>query len=114
MVQYGMTPLAVLQADLSERSAAARIGRIEIGKLKPGYFADIIAVPGNPLDDISVLAEGELRHEERRGVSETFRPTDAIEECTMWHDFRSLGIAGMCASDDVCFSTGQRANRPHS
>jgi imidazolonepropionase-like amidohydrolase len=27
----------------------------EIGALKPNYFADIIAVPGNPLDDISVL-----------------------------------------------------------
>jgi imidazolonepropionase-like amidohydrolase len=23
--------------------------------LKPGYFADVIAVPGNPLTDISVL-----------------------------------------------------------
>jgi imidazolonepropionase-like amidohydrolase len=22
----------------------------QIGQLKPGYFADIIAVPGNPLD----------------------------------------------------------------
>ena len=27
----------------------------ELGVLKPGYDADIIAVPGNPLDDISVL-----------------------------------------------------------
>ncbi len=27
----------------------------QIGQLKPGYFADIVAVPGNPLDDISVV-----------------------------------------------------------
>jgi len=27
----------------------------EIGALKPGYFADIVAVPGNPLQDISVV-----------------------------------------------------------
>jgi imidazolonepropionase-like amidohydrolase len=27
----------------------------EIGQLKPGYLADIIAVPGNPLEDISVV-----------------------------------------------------------
>ena len=27
----------------------------QIGALKPGYLADIIAVPGNPLDDISTL-----------------------------------------------------------
>ena len=27
----------------------------QIGALKPGYFADIIAVPGNPLEDISAV-----------------------------------------------------------
>jgi imidazolonepropionase-like amidohydrolase len=27
----------------------------QIGELKAGYYADIIAVPGNPLDDISVV-----------------------------------------------------------
>jgi imidazolonepropionase-like amidohydrolase len=27
----------------------------QIGELKPGYLADIIAVPGNPLNDISVV-----------------------------------------------------------
>jgi len=52
MVQYGMKPLAVLQADLIN---GARLLRWEgqIGELKPGYFADIIAVPGNPIEDIS-------------------------------------------------------------
>ena len=52
MVQYGMKPLAVLQADLI--NGAKLLGwQGQIGELKPGYFADIIAVPGNPLDDIS-------------------------------------------------------------
>ena len=54
MVQYGMTPLAVLQADLLN-GARLLDWQDQIGKLKPGYFADIVAVPGNPLDDISVL-----------------------------------------------------------
>jgi len=27
----------------------------QIGALKPGYFADVIAVPGDPLKDIAVL-----------------------------------------------------------
>jgi imidazolonepropionase-like amidohydrolase len=27
----------------------------QIGALKPGYFADIVAVPGDPLQDIGVL-----------------------------------------------------------
>jgi imidazolonepropionase-like amidohydrolase len=54
MVQYGMTPLAVLQADLLN-GARLLDWQEQIGRLKAGYFADIIAVPGNPLKDISVL-----------------------------------------------------------
>jgi imidazolonepropionase-like amidohydrolase len=54
MVKYGMQPLAVLQADLL--NGAKLLGwEGQIGKLLPGYFADVIAVPGNPLRDISVL-----------------------------------------------------------
>jgi len=54
MVQYGMKPLDTLQAGLL--NGARLLGwQNEIGALKPNYYADIIAVPGNPLDDISVL-----------------------------------------------------------
>jgi imidazolonepropionase-like amidohydrolase len=53
MVQFGMKPLAVLQADLL--NAAKLLGwEGQIGELKPGYFADIVAVPGNPVEDIGV------------------------------------------------------------
>jgi imidazolonepropionase-like amidohydrolase len=54
MVKYGMKPLAVLQADLL--NGAKLLGWDgQIGALKPGYYADIVAVPGSPLEDISVL-----------------------------------------------------------
>ena len=54
MVQYGMKPLAVLQADMIH--GAKLLGwEGQIGELKAEYFADIIAVRGNPLDDISAL-----------------------------------------------------------
>ena len=54
MVKYGMTPLAALQADMINGSKL--LGwQGQIGALKPGYFADIIAVPGNPLQEIGVL-----------------------------------------------------------
>jgi imidazolonepropionase-like amidohydrolase len=54
MVKYGMKPLAVLQADLL--NGAKLLGFAgQIGELKPNYYADIIAVPGSPLDDITVL-----------------------------------------------------------
>jgi imidazolonepropionase-like amidohydrolase len=56
MVQYGMKPLAVLQADLI--NGAKLLGwQGQIGELKPGYYADIIAVPGNPLEDITTLGK---------------------------------------------------------
>ncbi len=54
MAKYGMTPLAVLQADLLN-GARLLNWQNDIGILKPGYFADIVAVPGNPLDDIGTL-----------------------------------------------------------
>ncbi len=54
MVRYGMTPLAVLQADMIE--GAKLLGwQGQIGELKPGYFADVVAVPGNPLADITAV-----------------------------------------------------------
>jgi imidazolonepropionase-like amidohydrolase len=54
MVRFGMKPLEVLQADMIH--GAKLLGwQGEIGELKPGYYADIVAVPGNPLDDISVV-----------------------------------------------------------
>jgi imidazolonepropionase-like amidohydrolase len=54
MVKYGMTPLGALQA--GTLNGAKLLGwQDQIGTLKPGYLADVIAVPGNPLGDISVL-----------------------------------------------------------
>jgi imidazolonepropionase-like amidohydrolase len=54
MVRYGMKPLAVLQSDMIE--GARLLGwEGQIGQLKPGFFADIVAVPGNPLDDITAV-----------------------------------------------------------
>jgi imidazolonepropionase-like amidohydrolase len=54
MVKYGMTPVAALQAGLL--NGAKLLGwQDQIGALKPGYLADIIAVPGDPLADISAL-----------------------------------------------------------
>ena len=54
MQQYGMAPLAVLQADLLNGAKALGWDG-QIGSLEPGYFADIVAVPGNPLQDMSEL-----------------------------------------------------------
>jgi imidazolonepropionase-like amidohydrolase len=59
MVKYGMTPVAVLKADLI--NGATLLGwQGQIGALKAGYMADVIAVPGDPLQDISVLQKVEF------------------------------------------------------
>jgi len=49
-----MKPLAVLQADLI--NGAKLLGwEGQIGALKPGFLADVIAVPGNPIEDITAV-----------------------------------------------------------
>ena len=54
MVKYGMSPLAVLQADLL--NGAKLLGWDgQIGALEAGYLADIIAVSGDPLEDIGAV-----------------------------------------------------------
>ena len=54
MVKFGMTPLASIQAG-TVNGAKLLQWADQIGALKPGYLADVVAVPGNPLDDITAL-----------------------------------------------------------
>jgi imidazolonepropionase-like amidohydrolase len=55
MVKFGMSPLGVLQADLV--NGAKLLGwEGQIGSLEPGYFADVVAVSGDPLQDVAVLS----------------------------------------------------------
>jgi imidazolonepropionase-like amidohydrolase len=56
MVQYGMKPAAALQADLLNGAKLLGWGG-QIGELKAGYYADVIAVPGNPVEDISAVTK---------------------------------------------------------
>jgi imidazolonepropionase-like amidohydrolase len=56
MVQYGMSAADTLRAGLIN-GAKLLDWADSIGQLKPGFYADIIAVPGNPLEDIKVLAQ---------------------------------------------------------
>jgi imidazolonepropionase-like amidohydrolase len=54
LVRFGMKPIAALQADMIEGARVLK-WESEIGQLKPGYLADIVAVPANPLEDIRVM-----------------------------------------------------------
>ncbi len=55
MVDYGMQPLNVLQ---SATSVNARIFHLDdLGKIQPEYLADIIAVEGNPIENITQMRQ---------------------------------------------------------
>ena len=56
MVQYGMKPMAVLQADLLNGAKLLGWGG-KLGELKADYYADVIAVPGDPVKDISAVTK---------------------------------------------------------
>ena len=55
-VRFGMTPSQAIQSATS--MTADLLGwENRVGHIAPGLFADIIAVNGNPLDDISELED---------------------------------------------------------
>jgi imidazolonepropionase-like amidohydrolase len=54
MVRYGMTPMQAIQS--ATTTAAALLGESQnLGELSPGHFADVVAVDGDPLQEIARL-----------------------------------------------------------
>ncbi len=75
MVEFGMPAPEVLRADLL--NGAKLLGwEGQLGELRPGYYADVIAVDGNPLADIAAV--GRVRFVMKGGVVyRTFSPGEA-------------------------------------
>jgi imidazolonepropionase-like amidohydrolase len=56
MVRHGMTPMEAIRS--ATVVAAELLGwRDRVGSIAPGMFADLVAVAGDPLDDISLLED---------------------------------------------------------
>ena len=54
MVEWGMTPMQAIQA--ATRNAAEALGKADdLGAIAPGRYGDIIAVDGDPLQDVRAL-----------------------------------------------------------
>jgi imidazolonepropionase-like amidohydrolase len=54
MVEAGLPPMKAIQAATLEASRLIGIDK-DLGTVEAGKFADIVAVPGDPLADISVM-----------------------------------------------------------
>lgn len=54
MVKFGMTPLQAIRAATIEPAKLLK-WQDDVGEIKAGKYADIIAVDGNPLKDITLL-----------------------------------------------------------
>jgi imidazolonepropionase-like amidohydrolase len=59
LVAYGMTPVAALRSATSIDAKMLRMGE-QLGQVKEGYLADLIAVKGDPTKDISVIRQVQL------------------------------------------------------
>ncbi|OLC04772.1 MAG: hypothetical protein AUH45_02115 [Gemmatimonadetes bacterium 13_1_40CM_69_22] len=54
MVRWGLTPMQAIQA--ATVNAADLLGWADrVGAVEPGKFADVIAVAGDPVEDVTVL-----------------------------------------------------------
>ncbi len=56
MVKLGMAPMEAIQAATITAAELLEASH-ELGRIAPGYYADIVALDGNPLDDISLLQD---------------------------------------------------------
>jgi imidazolonepropionase-like amidohydrolase len=54
MVEAGMPPMFVIQAATTHAAQLLKHEK-DIGSISAGKFADVVAVPGNPLDDITLM-----------------------------------------------------------
>ena len=59
MVKHGMAPLAALRSATSMAAELLGLGET-VGRIAPGYAADLVAVTGNPAERIQALADVQL------------------------------------------------------
>ena len=56
MVKFGMSPLDAIRS-ATVKAAALLDMESDVGSIAPGHFADLIAVEGDPFDDVTLLQD---------------------------------------------------------
>jgi imidazolonepropionase-like amidohydrolase len=75
MVKYGLTPARALRSATAD--AAELLGRSrDVGRIAPGCYADVIAVSGDPLQDVRVLESVEFVMKGGNVVKDTLRKSE--------------------------------------
>ena len=69
MVKLGMSPMETIKSATS-RAAVMLDMELQIGVIAPGAFADIIAVPGDPLTDITQLGKVQFVMKDGKAVKQ--------------------------------------------
>jgi imidazolonepropionase-like amidohydrolase len=54
MVEAGMPPMFAIQAATTHAAQLLEHDK-DVGSIEPGKFADVVAVPGNPLENIKLM-----------------------------------------------------------
>lgn len=78
MIRYGMSPMQALASATSV--AASALGRGDLGSVRPGHVADLVAVGRDPLADISALQciDGVVQ------AGRLVQRGDAAQRCDQW------------------------------
>jgi len=82
---FGMTPLQALRSATADNAFAMKMSG-ELGLIKPGCFADILCIEGDPSQQISLLGETRLiQHVIKNGQSLDLSPLPAHKRLSGWH-----------------------------
>ena len=69
--RFGMTPMQAIET--ATRTAAELLDMSDrVGTIEPGKLADLVAVPGNPLEDITAMQR--VSFVMKDGVNQTLPP----------------------------------------
>ena len=76
MTEAGIPPMYALQAATTHAAALLKHPQ-DFGSVSAGKYADVIAVPGNPLDDIALMKQVDFVMKEGVVYKQDGKPTDA-------------------------------------